>query len=521
MLAKYKEHYKHTRSQLICYEQSAAFCNPANIVNTVHINRAGNRHAYTSRSLADLFNQGYRIDCKPYAGFVSNACHQEVDFVFLMKDSEAKKTFSETNLYPTFIESERNSNNILGHVNLIPANKENIKNMDDTERILADGERMYKNGRFSEAEKMFREIIRNNTGCAQAYNNLSCVLWETGKHNEALQALTKSMEIMPDNRDAVWNLCRILNTMGCHEDANQVYDSYFKRHPEDQDLFDALLWWEDKKNNNENIKIPDMSVIIPAFNCERTIIKTLESLKKSLEYSSGIIDMLKYEVIIVDDNSSDNTVSLVNRFIESDPNFSLIGNSENLGAGPSRNKGVKHSKGDIIFFLDGDDLYLEDHIFLCVHFMIHHPEAHYVKTKVRIDEPIHPYWRQEIEYSIPINICVRRWCHDFIGGFPSENAFKIFGGEDNIYRVLLNKYFICAKIERETVRHFRYPGNSLDIQMEKFSKPPTPTASADSLTDAQRAVWPETNHLINTKLMEIEESIKLWHNHLSIKIPSC
>lgn len=518
MLAKHKELYKSTSNHLICYEQSVVFCNPANIVNSVHINRAGNRYEYTSRSLADLFNQGFRVDVKSYADFVPSACHQEVDFVFCKTNSEPRGTLAETYPYSSFVKPERNSDNIMDIGNNTPTRKENIKKMENTENILTDGERMYKNGRYFEAEKIFREVIKNNIGCAQAYNNLSCVLWETGRHDEALQALTKSMKITPNNRDAIWNLGRILKFKDQDDDASQVYDSYLKRHPEDQDLFKALLWWEDKKNNIESVNIPDISVIIPAFNCEKTIIKTLESVKKSLEYCSSIIDMLNTEVIIVNDNSTDDIVSLLNGFIKSASHFYLISNSENLGAGPSRNKGVKHSKGDLIFFLDGDDLFLEDHIFQCVKVMIDQPDTHFVKTKIRIDETIHPYWRNAIENSVPINICVKKWCHYLIGGFPEEEAFKVLPCEDVVYNSNLAKYFIGQKIERQTVHHFRYPGNALDRQMEKFSKAPTPTAFMDALNDAERSVWPEIKMIMNKNQHALEQSLKSWSKHISLKI---
>ena len=67
----------------------------------------------------------------------------------------------------------------MDNVSQMPTCHEAIKNMKNTENILADGERIYKDGRFFEAEKIFREVIKNNTDSAEAYNNLSCVLWRT------------------------------------------------------------------------------------------------------------------------------------------------------------------------------------------------------------------------------------------------------------------------------------------------------------------------------------------------------
>jgi glycosyltransferase involved in cell wall biosynthesis len=212
-------------------------------------------------------------------------------------------------------------------------------------------------------------------------------------------------------------------------------------------------------------------------------------------------------------------VSLVNGFLENASDFYLISNSENLGAGSSRNKGVKQSKGDLIFFLDGDDLFLEDHIFHCVKVMIDHQDIHFVKTKIRIDETIHPYWRSAIENSVPINVCVRRWCHDFIGGFPEHDAFNVLRCEDVVYNSSLSKFLVGNKIEKETVHHFRYPGNALDRQMKKFSKAPTPTAFMDALNDAERSVWPEIKAIMDKNQQVLEQSLNSWNKHLSSLIP--
>jgi hypothetical protein len=70
---------------LVCYEKSVAFCNPVNKVQTVNHNRAGNNFYYSPDDLLIKFEQGYRIDDRPFDGFVSNGCHQEVEFEFYKK----------------------------------------------------------------------------------------------------------------------------------------------------------------------------------------------------------------------------------------------------------------------------------------------------------------------------------------------------------------------------------------------------------------------------------------------------
>ncbi len=67
---------------LLCPDRSITFCNPLNTVQTFVPNRGGEKINYTSEYLADLFDQGYRIEVGAYAGFVPYGCHQEVDLKF-------------------------------------------------------------------------------------------------------------------------------------------------------------------------------------------------------------------------------------------------------------------------------------------------------------------------------------------------------------------------------------------------------------------------------------------------------
>jgi len=95
---------------------------------------------------------------------------------------------------------------------------------------------------------------------------------------------------------------------------------------------------------------PFISVVIPTYNSENFIAKTLETL-----YSQTYTN---YEVIISDDGSIDNTVGVVRSFFLRNPSRKkslLINNHE--GPGAARNKGIENASGDWISFLDSDDLW--------------------------------------------------------------------------------------------------------------------------------------------------------------------
>jgi glycosyltransferase involved in cell wall biosynthesis len=63
----------------------------------------------------------------------------------------------------------------------------------------------------------------------------------------------------------------------------------------------------------------------------------------------------EFEIIIIDDNSSDKTLQIAKNFTKKRSNIKIIHNSENLGPGVSRNKGLELAQGDYIYFIDGDD----------------------------------------------------------------------------------------------------------------------------------------------------------------------
>lgn len=95
---------------------------------------------------------------------------------------------------------------------------------------------------------------------------------------------------------------------------------------------------------------PLVSVVIPSYNIEKFIIDALESVKKQTYQN--------FEVIVVDDGSTDGTKDLIRQFL-SDQRFKLI-EQKNSGPAAARNLGVCHSKGEFIAFLDGDDEWVPD-----------------------------------------------------------------------------------------------------------------------------------------------------------------
>jgi glycosyltransferase involved in cell wall biosynthesis len=92
---------------------------------------------------------------------------------------------------------------------------------------------------------------------------------------------------------------------------------------------------------------PLVSVVIPAFNAERTIEETLKSVNSQTYQNS--------EIIVVDDGSSDRTPSIVSKFETHFPLTLITQNNEGVAA--ARNSGIHEAKGEFIAPVDADDLW--------------------------------------------------------------------------------------------------------------------------------------------------------------------
>jgi len=101
---------------------------------------------------------------------------------------------------------------------------------------------------------------------------------------------------------------------------------------------------------------PELSIIIISYNTAEITKNCLESVVKSIE------NKINYEIILVDNASSDKTISLLTDYGLRITNLKLIKNDKNLGFAKANNQGVKVAKGKYILFLNSDIVVLEDAI---------------------------------------------------------------------------------------------------------------------------------------------------------------
>ncbi len=95
------------------------------------------------------------------------------------------------------------------------------------------------------------------------------------------------------------------------------------------------------------------SVVIPAYNCEKTIWKVLESVVVQTRY-----DLIE-EIILINDGSTDKTDKVIKEYIKNNPHINIQYVSRiNKGVSYTRNEGIKKAKAEWIALLDADDIWL-------------------------------------------------------------------------------------------------------------------------------------------------------------------
>jgi len=108
-----------------------------------------------------------------------------------------------------------------------------------------------------------------------------------------------------------------------------------------------------------------VAAIIPTFNSEKAVIRALDSVMNQ--------SVRPQEIIVVDDASTDNTVDVVRKFAARHPELRLLVNEQNLGPGPTRNRGWNLASSDFVAFLDADDSWHPQKLELQLKFFTENP----------------------------------------------------------------------------------------------------------------------------------------------------
>lgn len=121
-----------------------------------------------------------------------------------------------------------------------------------------------------------------------------------------------------------------------------------------------------------------VSIITPLYNCEKFISCTIESVLQQT-YTN-------WEMIIVDDKSTDRSLQKAKYYARKDSRIKIIQSDKNNGAAIARNRAIKESNGHYIAFLDSDDLWLPNKLEYQVMFMFNNKITFSYTAYKKIDE---------------------------------------------------------------------------------------------------------------------------------------
>ncbi len=201
---------------------------------------------------------------------------------------------------------------------------------------------------------------------------------------------------------------------------------------------------------------PLVSIIIPVYNGEAFLAKTLLSVFDQ--------DYRPLEVIVVDDGSTDRTAQIARSFGD----VQYI-HQPNQGPAYARNRGIAAAQGELLAFLDADDIWLKDKISAQAGYLLEHPECGYVITHMHVELEPGAEWppnfnRQHYEQDppcmLPSALLVRREVLERIGVFDvryrhANDSDWFFRARDAgvamgiLPRVLLIKRMHTSNLSRE------------------------------------------------------------------------
>lgn len=152
---------------------------------------------------------------------------------------------------------------------------------------------------------------------------------------------------------------------------------------------------------------PLVSVIIPAFNAEALLARTLESVLRQTYQN--------LEVLVVDDGSCDRTPEIVQQFAQQDRRLRLL-RQANAGVAAARNLGIQHTNGEFVALIDADDIWYPENIEKQVNYALEGSTLVGVvySWSVYIDETDAPLGGFRA-FAIAGDVFLTLLCHNFLG----------------------------------------------------------------------------------------------------------
>lgn len=166
-------------------------------------------------------------------------------------------------------------------------------------------------------------------------------------------------------------------------------------------------------------KFPLVSIVVPCYNCEKTVLETLNTIENQTYPHK--------EIILVDDGSSDNTKRILENYVTTADQYFLFHQS-NKGQASARNVGLSHAKGEYVVFVDSDDKIHPDFLREFIQVLQEDSEVNMVYSEMQtFDRENKLYNLREFKLSeflisncIPVFCMVRTKHIQSIGGFDEN-----------------------------------------------------------------------------------------------------
>jgi len=207
--------------------------------------------------------------------------------------------------------------------------------------------------------------------------------------------------------------------------------------------------------------MPKVSIIVPIYNGEHYLHECLTSIK--------LQDFPDFECILIDDGSTDSSLSICEKFMASDNRFVVV-SQRNSGVTKARFKGVLESKGAWIMFVDCDDLLAPNALSLLLEdssecdLVIGHSEMFPMAFKWPYSAKNECYSRDEylrrlVAKRIHGGPCARLFNRELFNDTVFDIPRTVALGEDYIMNIRICQNLRCVRMIDQTVYKYRYLGH--------------------------------------------------------------
>jgi len=190
---------------------------------------------------------------------------------------------------------------------------------------------------------------------------------------------------------------------------------------------------------------PFVSILMSTYNNEKTILQAIDSIL--------LQDYINFELLILNDCSTDSTRILLEQAKEKDERVHVFNNDKNLGLTASLNKLINFSKGEIILRQDADDFSTKNRISVQVHYLTNNKaDLCFSRAKVIGKSRIIPGWSYYLPYKLVMKyknpfihgtLAIKKRVLLSIGNYD-ENFY--FAQDYKLYKDIISKKFHIKKI---------------------------------------------------------------------------